>query len=82
MTPSTPTCSDDKYTRRLQRIEKAISSISSDTRRSRIGYHLNSLQEDIQEMQESVSESLLDAKSAIEELKDFLEDDKQKEDGN
>jgi len=82
MTPPTPTCSEDKYARRLQRIEKAISSISSDTRRSRIGYHVNGLREDIQEMQESVTESLLDAKSAIEELKDLLEDDKQKEDGN
>ena len=45
-------------------------------------YHLNGLQEDIDDMQESVSANLLDAKSAIEELKDLLEDDKQKEDGN
>jgi len=82
MTPSTPTCSEDKYTRRIQRIEDALQKISSSVDRSDIMYHLRGLRDETRDVKDNVCSQVVLAETALRELKDLLEDDKQKEDGN
>ena len=79
MISSQPTCSDDKYTRRINRIENAIETISRVVERSDRAYYLRSLREDGDQVKVQVRSNVLIAETALQELKDLLEDDKQEE---